>query len=314
MAIKTLAAIDLGTNSCRLKITDINGVELYRDAIATKLGEGMLQNGGFTDAAIKRGLSCLSSYAAKMNEYAVGDYRAVATAACRDAFNGAEFIKAVDEMCALKMDIISPYEEAVLNVKGARLNADSLTPYIFVYDLGGGSTELTLATNENEPKILYTLSIPWGARTAAEAFDLIEYDEQKATRLQTEIKKYIQEFKINSEFSLYLSKCSYIATSSTPLRLVAMMQNQGIYKRELSDGITKPIQDFDNAIKNIWQSTFIEMEQNVYIGANRAPIFIAGSIIFKTIYDELGLTSLTASLKGAMEAIIEDLRRKWQHN
>ena len=180
--------------------------------------------------------------------------------------------------------------------------------------MGGGSTELTLATNEAQPKILYTVSIPWGARTASEAFDLIEYDEQKALRLKTEIRQYVREFLENSAFHLYADQCSCVATSSTPLRLVNMINNNGVYRRELGDGCTKPIADFDQAMQSVWKSSFIEMENNPYIGLNRAPIFVAGCVIFKTIYDELHLTSLTASLKGALEAMIEDLVKKWQHN
>ena len=78
--------------------------------------------------------------------------------------------------------------------------------------------------------------------------------------------------------------------------------------------MTKSIKDFDKAIKSVFESSFVEMENNIYIGEDRAPIFVAACVIFKTIYDELKLASLTASLKGAMEAIIEDLIIKWQHN
>ena len=76
------------------------------------------------------------------------------------------------------MNIISPEEEAILNVKGARLNADKNAEYVVVYDLGGGSTEITLATNNEKPKIIYTVSVPWGARNATEAFDLAEYNAE----------------------------------------------------------------------------------------------------------------------------------------
>lgn len=314
MFIKSLAAIDIGTNSCRLKITDIDGVQLYRESVTTKLGEGLQKDGIFTREAIERGVNCFREYAEKMKQYDVGDYRAVATAACRQASNGMQFVKSVEELCGIKLDVISPYEEAELNLKGARLNADPQMPYFFVYDLGGGSTELTLATNEQNPKIIYTLSIPWGARTAAEAFDILEYDEDKAVRLRAEIKKYTQEFLINSEFAMYRNQCSYVATSSTPLRLISMIENSGYYKREAVDGITKPIKEIDRQIAKVLQTPYVDMMSSPYIGENRAPIFVAACIIFKMIYDELGLDSITASLQGALEAIIEDLKQKWQHS
>ena len=104
-------------------------------------------------------------------------YRAIATASCRMASNGMEFVKRVAEISGIKIDVIDSKQEAYLNLKGALLNADKNAKYALVYDLGGGSTEITLATNETTPKILHTISIPWGARNSAEAFDLIEYNE-----------------------------------------------------------------------------------------------------------------------------------------
>ncbi len=76
-----LAAIDLGTNSCRLLITDQNGKTLYKNAIATRLGEGMSAHNRFTDEAVKRGIECFCTFKMSMDEYGVEKYRAIATAA-----------------------------------------------------------------------------------------------------------------------------------------------------------------------------------------------------------------------------------------
>src|SRR5574344_2229988 len=199
-----LAVIDLGTNSCRLTITDNKGNMIYREAKTIKLGEGMSKNMCFTSEAIARELSCFSHFAELMNDYEVKDYRAIATVSCRMASNGAEFVKMVEECCGLKLDVISTREEAILNLRGAILNVPKNAEYVLVYDLGGGSTEITLAINDDEPKVLYTISIPLGARNSAEMFDLIEHDEEKANKLSAEVKKYVQDFLINSDFLTYL--------------------------------------------------------------------------------------------------------------
>lgn len=308
-----LAAIDLGTNSCRLMIADEKGNVLFRKTTTTKLGEGLHACGGFTSAAFERGLKCLNEYANIMKEYAVADYKAIATASCRMANNGAEFVKAVEELTGIHMNIIDGREEAFLNVKGAATNAAADCKYILVYDLGGGSTEITLATNNVDAEIIYTISIPWGARNAAEAFDLLEYDEVKASELSNEIKKYTSDFMQNSGFVNYREQTSCVATSSTPLRLVSMIRETGTYERTQADGIRDDIKCFDETINHIRKMNFIEMSESPYIGENRAVIFQAACVIFKTIYDELGIKSLTASLKGAQEAIIDELVRKWQN-
>jgi len=313
MERKNLVAIDLGTNSCRLRITDIGGNVIYREAVTTKLGEGMAENMCFTPEAVARGLECLTHFAELMEDYEVGHYRAVTTASCRMAKNGMEFVQKVEKTCGIKLEIISAHEEAELTLKGAILNADKQKPYVLVYDLGGGSTEITLATNTQNPEILYTLSIPLGARNGSEIFDLAEYNANNALKLADKIRKYTNEFAEKSDFFKYLPDCCCLATSSTPLRLVSMVNEVGVYSKDYADGITVAIPQIDIQIQKIFSMSSDEMMHSPYIGESRYTIFVAACIIFRTIYQTLQISELTASLKGAQEAIINELRLQWQN-
>lgn len=308
MEKENLAALDLGTNSCRLTITDQNGNFLYRDSIATKLGEKLHQNKKFTPEAVQRGLSAFDVYAKIMQNYGVKNYRAIATASCRMAQNGAEFVRSVQEQTGIRLEIIDGVEEARLNLKGAAQNAPADAEYIVVYDLGGGSTEISLAKLQPELQIMHTVSIPWGGRNAAEAFDLTEYQPENADRLQNEIKKWVDEFVLKSELEKYRNKAALIATSSTPLRLVSMVNQCGIYEREKSDGVTVACRKIDDEIAKIYQMPLEQRIESTYIGENRAPIFVAACVIFKTIYDGLKFETMTASLKSAQDGIIEELK------
>lgn len=310
MSEGNVAAIDLGTNSCRLMIADTKGTVLFRKSTATMLGLGLHAVGKFTHEAIERGLKCLAEYANVMKEYDVKEYKAIATASCRMAHNGDDFVKAVEELTGIKLQVIDAVEEAVLNVRGARLNADASAKYILVYDLGGGSTEITLATNTSTPQIMYTISIPWGARNAAEAFEILEYNAQNAANLRAEIKKYTDEFLQNSHFAELRQHCECIATSSTPLRLVSMVRNSGVYNRYAVDGEKENTSVIDEQIAEIQKMDFVTMLESPYVGDSRADIFQAACVIFKTIYDELEIKEFTASLKGAQEAIIDELVHK----
>lgn len=307
MAKRNLAAIDLGTNSCRLMIADTYGNELYATSIATKLGEGMYANMRFTDEAIERGLNAFAEYADTMKQYNVGKYRAIATASCRMASNGADFVKKVEQKCGIKIDVVDGREEALLNLKGAILNAPASAEYAVVYDLGGGSTEITLAKLKPELEIVHTVSIPWGARNSAEAFALAEYNEQNAQKLATEIAGYVTDFNKKSELEKYADKACLIATSSTPLRLVSMAKKWGEHNRNRADGVQITTKELDKQISEVWKMSVAEKEKSLYIGTNRAPIFNAGCVIFKTIYNNLKFDKLTASLKSARHAIIEEL-------
>lgn len=313
MEQENLAAIDLGTNSCRIRITDIKGNLLYREADTIKLGEGLYESGNFSQASIQRGVDCLVHFSELMKDYRVKHYRAVATASCRKAQNSNTFIQMIKELSGINLEVISAEEEALLNLKGAVLNVPQSAEYVLLYDLGGGSTEIILAQNGKEPKEIYTLSIPWGARTASEAFDLIEYDTEKAQKLHMEIKKYVEEFLLNSEFLMYLTKSFCIATSSTPLRLLSMINKTGSYNKDFADGMTAATEQIDQQISATLKMNLEQLIKSPYIGENRAPIFVAACIIFQTVYQVLQIKNLTASLKGAQEAIIEDLIKQWQN-
>ena len=307
MTQNVFAAIDLGTQSNRLLIADENGKELYKDIITTRLGEGMYAQMKFTPEAMERGINSFSKFAEDMKKFGVTKYRAIATAACRIASNGAEFVAKVAEVSGIRLEVIDGYEEARLNLKGALVNAKGKAPYVLVYDLGGGSTEITLATNEKNPKILHTVSIPWGARNASEAFDLAEYIPENATKLRSEVAKYVTDFCEKSKLADYEGKVCCVATSSSPLRLISWIRQFGSYDRERVDGEEASVEDFDNVIDEVHALSCSDLALSPYVGEKRARIFQAATIIFKTIYDGLGVQKLITSLKSAKDGIIEEL-------
>ncbi len=307
MTTQNLAAIDLGTNSCRILIADESGQTLYRDSIATKLGEGLYPEMRFTADAISRGVQALETYAKIMKNYRVSKYRAIATASCRAAQNRDEFLAHVYQKSGLKLEVIDAFEEARLNLKGALLNAPSQAKYAVLYDLGGGSTELTLA-DVPTARILHTVSIPWGGRNAAEAFQLQEFEPEKQKKLIDEISPYVDAFISDSGLEKYRPETALLATSSTPLRLVSMVNDWGDYKRDKGDGVCVEIQAADKVIQKVYAMSAEERAQSPYIGENRAPIFVSACTIFKTIYDCLGFESFIASFKSAQNGIIEELR------
>ena len=311
MKKNVFAAIDLGTNSCRLVIADERGRYLYKDNETTKLGEGMYAQMRFTPEAIVRGTDCVCRYAEKMREYGVTEYRAVATAACRMASNGKYFVDLVREKSGIDIEVIDGYEEARLNLKGAVSNAKGKAPYVLVYDLGGGSTEITLAKNTENPEIIYTVSIPWGARNSSEAFDLAEFERGRAERLRAEIEKETRAFCSECRLDEYRGKVCCVATSSSPLRLVSWIRDFGSYDREKADGIEADVAEFDRVIAQVNSLSRAELAQSPYVGEKRSFIFQAASVIFKTVYDVLGVRSLTASLKSAKDGIIEELVEKY---
>ena len=307
MKKENLASIDLGSNSCRLRITDSEGNILYKDFKPTKLGEGLFETGNLSKDSIERGLKAFKEFASMMAKYDVKTYRAVATEACRRAKNASPFLNTVHEQTGISVEVISALEEARLNLKGSISNAKG-AKYVVVYDLGGASTEITLAKNTPMLDILYTISIPLGARYASEAYCLKEYNLQNALRLENDVQKYVLDFINSSECEKYRKESVLVATSSTPLRLCSMVKNDGFYTREKNDGAIVQCVEFDKVIEKVLSMSLEERAASPYIGENRAPVFVAAAIIFKTIYQTLGFDEMTVSFKGALDAMIEELK------
>ncbi|MBO4294749.1 MAG: hypothetical protein J5896_04820 [Alphaproteobacteria bacterium] len=303
---KNIACIDLGSNSCRVCIADADGKILYKDAKATKLGEGIFQTGLLSQGSFERSLNAFDEFAKQMKKYEVGKYRAVATEACRRASNADKFCAMIKDKTNIELEIIEPLEEARLNLKGAILHAKGFD-YAVVYDLGGASTEITLARNTQKTDILHTISIPWGARNAAEAYALEEFSPQNAIKLRNDIMAYVEDFIKSSELEKYKKDSCLIAISSTPLRLCSMVKKQEKYEREKNDGEVMNKTDIDAVVQKVCAMNIQERTNSPYIGENRAPVFVAAAVIFKAIFTTLNFDNVIVSYKGALDAMIEEL-------
>lgn len=306
------ASIDLGSNSCRLLIADQNRKKLCSLNSSTMLAEGLYSSGKLSDAAIRRAVNTFCLFSQKIKEFNVPakNVRAIATAACRMASNSAELQKIVKQKSGIDIEIIDEKEEARLNLLGAIGHVCGKSKYAIVFDIGGGSTEITLAKNCKNPQILHTVSIPFGARNASECYGLASYNKENAEKLQKEISKYTTKFIEDANLQNYSDDLCFVATSSTPLRIVSIIENTGKYDREVSDGKVINVKDADKAIAETLKLSRQEMAKSPYIGENRSTIFAAACIIFQTIAHDLKAKEITASLMTAKDGIIQELTER----
>ena len=168
------AALDLGTNNCRLLVARPDGRGGFRvvDAYSrmVRLGAGLDRTGRLSESAIRRTLEALGVCAAKMVRKGVTSGRYVATEACRRASNCEEFLERVEAETGLCLETIPPEEEARLALAGCVPLLDPTRAYALVFDIGGGSTELIwarIAAGE-EPDLIAWISVPCGVVTLAE--------------------------------------------------------------------------------------------------------------------------------------------------
>ena len=149
-----VAAIDIGTNSVRLLVADVEGtssrdakiVPLDRRMRITRLGQGVDGSRALAPDAIERTVVVLREYRDALAEHGVTQVRATATSAARDASNRDEFFAAAHDALGVTLELLSGEEEAALSFLGATADLDAPAPYLVV-DIGGGSTEFVLGTD-----------------------------------------------------------------------------------------------------------------------------------------------------------------------
>ena len=152
--MKRVAAIDIGTNSVRLLVAEVDGasprdakvVPVDRRMRITRLGQGVDKTRALAPEAIERTIAVLREYRAALDEHGVTDVRATATSAARDASNRDDFFAAAHDALGVTPELLSGEEEAALSFLGATADLDAPAPYLVV-DIGGGSTEFVLGTD-----------------------------------------------------------------------------------------------------------------------------------------------------------------------
>lgn len=165
MSDPLFAAIDCGTNSTRLLISD-GERQLERHMRVTRLGAGVDRTGRLDPAAIERTLSVLSDYRQIMDRYQVAGVRIAATSASRDAANRDEFFGPAADLLGAAPELISGSEEAQLSFTGATRDLPSVPGTTLVVDIGGGSTEFALGGDE----LIASLSVDMGCVRMTEKF------------------------------------------------------------------------------------------------------------------------------------------------
>ena len=154
MTASRLAAVDVGTNSTRLLVADVEGgrvvAEHARDMIITRLGKGVDRTGRFDPAALRRTLDVLAGYGATCRRLGVQRRRVVATSATRDAGNRQELLDGVRALLGVDTEVLSGEAEAATAYRGATHDLPPGEARTLVVDIGGGSTELILGTRSPE--------------------------------------------------------------------------------------------------------------------------------------------------------------------
>ncbi len=306
------AALDLGTNNCRLLIARpaTHGFTVI-DAFSriVRLGEGLAATGQLSDAAIDRTIAALGICADKLRRRNVTLARSVATEACRRASNGAAFIERVYQETGIALDIISAEEEARLAVLGCHILIEPGDDPALVFDIGGGSTEVVLIdTRDPVPRVLDWYSAPWGVVSLTESVGSGDTPEARAVtyaRMRDIVATSFAGFA--ARLPKNVRQPRLLGTSGTVTTLASVFLALDRYDRSAIDGLIVPATAMRAISADLAGKSISERALLPCIGTERADLVVAGCAILETIMDMWPAERLGVADRGIREGILRRL-------
>ncbi|WP_028640843.1 Ppx/GppA phosphatase family protein [Novosphingobium acidiphilum] len=313
------AAIDLGTNNCRLLIARPSGdhfVVIDAFSRVVRLGEGLAQSGRLSDAAMDRALAALHICADKLRRRNVHLARSVATEACRRATNGAEFIERVRNETGIRLDIITAREEARLAVLGCHILLEHGEGPAMIFDIGGGSTEMVLVdTTDPVPRILDWQSVPWGVVSLTEVIGTVADSAEARAAAYAEMRRLVHEGfasfaeRVAHEHAAHQDRTAIrlLGTSGTVTTLASLHLGLPQYDRSAVDGVIVPASSMRAISQRLAHYSPTERIAVPCIGRERADLVVAGCAILETILDIWPAERLGIADRGIREGILRSL-------
>jgi len=308
------AAIDLGTNNCRLLVAkpSADGF-IVTDAFSrvVRLGEGLAESGRISNRAMDRAVAALSICADKLKRRNVMLARSVATEACRRASNGQHFIDRVRRETGIALDIITAEEEARLAVLGCHILLEPGQGPALIFDIGGGSTELVLVeTSGPAPKILDWQSASWGvvSLTESESFDANDAAARQTAyasmrdRVMDSFAQFAERLPIDDQSDYRL-----LGTSGTVTTLASLHLDLPYYDRKMIDGLIVPTQSMRDISTELSGLSPTDRAKIPCIGEERADLVVGGCAILESILDIWPAARVGIADRGIREGILRSL-------
>ncbi|MEL7273534.1 MAG: Ppx/GppA phosphatase family protein [Pseudomonadota bacterium] len=322
------AALDLGTNNCRLLVAVPQQPGRFRvvDAFSriVRLGEGLAASGKLSDAAMDRAVGALKACADKLEGRPVRGVRLIATEACRRATNGAAFLERVEREAGLKLEIIDRETEAHLAVAGCSSLVDRRASGVVLFDIGGGSSELALLDlskrrrHDLAPAVVSWTSLPLGVVTLSEKHG----GGRKVTRpvfegMVAEVAALLENFdgRDSLQAAAKRGEIHLLGTSGTVTTLAGIHLKLPRYDRRLVDGTWMRSSDVTEMIDQLVDMTFEERVANPCIGRDRADLVLAGCAILVAIQKLWPCPRLRVADRGLREGLLTQMMNRdnaWQ--
>jgi exopolyphosphatase/guanosine-5'-triphosphate,3'-diphosphate pyrophosphatase len=314
--MQTIAAIDLGSNSCRLKIARVQQHSLkvlHEDREVTRLGKSVFESGLVSPEAMAATLGALKRFHKATQQYSVDQVRAVATAALRDARNAQAFIAWVKAETGWDLEVISGLEEARLIHRGVMQDTAAQGRCLLI-DVGGGSCEITLSERK---RIKETISLPLGAvRLTQEFLQTDPPTAEEVARMQRFIARELQraEKKLGP-----VRVTTVIGTSGTAAALA--QASDAVDEIKTNAKMAAPLKasapravshvaasvDVRKLTKKLTKMPLTARNFVPGVGPRRSEIIVAGAHVYSAILDHFGLPGFRYSEMGLRDGVLSQM-------
>jgi exopolyphosphatase / guanosine-5'-triphosphate,3'-diphosphate pyrophosphatase len=310
------AALDLGTNNCRLLIAcptadGFRVVDSFSRII--RLGEGISSTGSISQAAIERAIAALSICSDKIRYRKAKRLRLIATEACRAAANAEQFRERVAAETGISLEVIDRETEATLAVIGCSPLLDPRGRGAILFDIGGGSTELVRIERDPDepnpmPRIKAWMSIPLGVVSLAEHFGGRDVTPESYAKMVTEVAQHVAPFA--AEQGADLRDMHMLGTSGTVTTLAGIHLNLARYDRRRIDGIWMNDADISATVTKLLGMSYQERANNSCISIERADLVLAGCAILDAIRNAFPMPRLRVADRGLREGMLVEMMRE----
>jgi exopolyphosphatase / guanosine-5'-triphosphate,3'-diphosphate pyrophosphatase len=316
-AAATYAALDLGTNNCRLLVArpTADGFRVI-DAFSriVRLGEGLSLTGRLGEAAIARTIEALRICRDKMAARGVTRARTIATEACRSAANGAEFVNLVQERLGIDLEIVDRETEAHLAAAGVGDLADRNAHSIVMFDIGGGSSEI-IWLRVGEPsgragRVQAWESMRLGVVSLAERFGGVDITDETFTAMTAHVAEALAPFVAKVSEEARCDRFHLLGTSGTVTTIAGVHLNLPRYDRRAVDGLWLGRAEVDDAVARLRSMSYAQRAANACIGHERADLVLAGCAILEAIRAHFPAERLRIADRGLREGILSQMMRE----
>jgi exopolyphosphatase/guanosine-5'-triphosphate,3'-diphosphate pyrophosphatase len=315
--------IDLGTNNCRMLVGTpaAQGFHVLDSfSRVVRLGEGLYDTGRLSAVAMDRAIASLNICADRARRWAADAgtgplrLRAIATEACRQAENGAEFIQRAREKTGLPLEIINPREEAELAVESCASLICQAGRRALLFDIGGGSTEIAwvrVNCDGSAPELVGYVSLPIGVVTLSERCADTCYTEDGFSRVVSDITAMLRPFEAVHRIGQEIRQGGVlmVGTSGTVTTLAGVSLKLDRYRRGLVDGISLTRDSVDAALAEARMLGRDGLSRHPCIGSERVDFVLPGCAIFAAIHELWQVPELMVADRGLREGMLMRLMR-----